>query len=148
MFRDAFKRHRCVIPASRYYEWLKKPDGRQPYFVSAADGSVLSFAGLWDRWKNPETGEPVISCTIIVTDANELTRPIHDRMPVVLDRADIRPWQSGEARVELLKPPADDRLRMWPVSRRVNKTGTGDDDPTLIEEVAACSPNLTCLPSA
>ena len=49
----------------------------------------MSFAGLWDRWKNPETGELVMSCTIIVTDANALTRPIHDRMPVVLDQADI-----------------------------------------------------------
>jgi putative SOS response-associated peptidase YedK len=57
MFRDAFARHRCVVPASGYYEWLKKPDGRQPYFISAADGGVLSFVGLWDRWKNPETGE-------------------------------------------------------------------------------------------
>jgi len=102
----------------------------------AADGSVLSFAGLWDRWKNPETGEPVISCTIIVTDANELTRPIHDRMPVVLDKADIRRWLSGEGGTELLRSAADDRLRMWPVSRRVNKTGSSDDDPTLIEEVA------------
>jgi len=54
------------------------------------DGGVLSFAGRWDRWKNPETGEPVISCTIIVTDANELTRPIHHRMPVILDKVDIR----------------------------------------------------------
>ena len=98
---------------------------------------MLSFAGLWDRWKNPETGEPVISCTIIVTDANELTRPIHDRMPVVLDKADIRSWLSGESGTELLKPAAEDRLRMWPVSRRVNKTGSGDDDPTLIDEVAA-----------
>ena len=68
MFRDAFKRHRCIVPASGYYEWLKRPDGRQPYYISAADGGVLSFAGLWDRWKNPETGEPVVSCTIIVTD--------------------------------------------------------------------------------
>ena len=53
MFRDAFKRHRCIIPASGYYEWIKRPDGKQPYFVSAAGGGVLSFAGLWDRWKNP-----------------------------------------------------------------------------------------------
>ncbi len=98
---------------------------------------MLSFASLWDRWKNPETGEPVISCTIIVTDANEMTRPIHDRMPVVLDKADIGPWLSGEAGTEILKPAAENRLRMWPVSRRVNKTGTGDDDPTLIAEVAA-----------
>jgi putative SOS response-associated peptidase YedK len=137
MFLDAFKRHRCIIPASGYYEWLKRPDGKQPYFISGSDGGVLSFAGLWDQWKNPETGEPVISCTIIVTDANALTRPIHDRMPVVLDKADIGPWPNGEAGTELLKPAGEDRLRMWPVSRRVNKTGTGNDDPTLIEEVAA-----------
>jgi putative SOS response-associated peptidase YedK len=64
-----------------------------------------------------------------------LTRPIHDRMPVVLDRANIGRWLSGEGGTELLKPAAEDRLRMWPVSRRVNKTGTGDDDPTLIDEV-------------
>jgi hypothetical protein len=103
----------------------------------APDGNVLSFAGLWDRWKSPETGEPMASCTIIVTDANALTRPIHDRMPVVLDKADIGPWLNGEAGIELLRPAAEDRLRMWPVSRRVNKTGSGDDDPTLLDEVAA-----------
>jgi len=57
-------------------------------------------------------------------------------MPVVLDTADIRPWLSGEAGTELLRPASEDHLRMWPVSRRVNKTGTGDDDPTVIDEVA------------
>jgi putative SOS response-associated peptidase YedK len=137
MFRDAFTRHRCIIPASGYYEWLKRPDGKQPYFINAADGGLLSFAGLSDRWKNPETGELVTSCTIIVTHANEMTRAIHDRMPVVLDKPNIGPWLSGEAGTELLRPAAEDRLRMWPVSRRVNKTGNGDDDPTLIDEVAA-----------
>jgi hypothetical protein len=104
MFRDAFRRHRCIIPASGYYEWVAKPDGKQPYFISAADGGVLSFAGLWDRWKNPESGEPVASCTIIVTDANALTRRIHDRMPVLLDKADFAPWLSGAAGAEILKP--------------------------------------------
>jgi len=137
MFRDAFKRHRCIVPASGYYEWITRPDGKQPYFISAADGGVLSFAGLWDRWKNRETGEFVTSCTIVVTDANVLTRPVHDRMPVVLDNADIGPWLNGAAGIELLRPAAEDRLRMWPVSRRVNKTGSGDDDPTLIDEVLA-----------
>src|SRR5258707_11073089 len=98
MWRAATAGPGTSCAASGYYEWLKKPDGRQPYFISAADGGVLSFAGLWGRWKNPETGEPVISCTIIVTDANSLTRPIHDRMPVVLDKADIVPWLSGNDR--------------------------------------------------
>ena len=137
MFRDAFRRHRCIIPASGYYEWITRPDGKQPFFISAADGSALSFAGLWHRWKNPDSGELVVSCTIIVTDANALTRHIHDRMPVLLDKSDFKPWLSGAAGLEILRPAADDRVRFWPVSRRVNKTGIGDDDPTLIVEVAA-----------
>jgi putative SOS response-associated peptidase YedK len=82
------------------------------------------------------TSEPD-HCAAIVTDANALTRPIHERMPVVLDKADIGRWLSGEASTEVLRSAAEDRLRMWPVSRRVNKTGTGDDDPTLLDEVAA-----------
>jgi putative SOS response-associated peptidase YedK len=137
MFRDAFKRRRCIVPASGYYEWVARPDGKQPYFINAADGSALSFAGLWDRWKNPETSEFVMSCTIIVTAANAPTRAIHDRMPVVLDKSDIDLWLKGTIGTELLKPTPEDRLRMWPVSRRVNKTGIGDDDPRLIDEVAA-----------
>jgi len=72
-----------------------------------------------------------------VTDANAVTRPIHDRTPVVLDKAEFALWLSGTAGTELLKPIADDRLQMWPISRRVNKAGTGDDDPTLIDEIAA-----------
>jgi putative SOS response-associated peptidase YedK len=75
---------------------------------------VLSFAGLWDRWKNPETDELVISCTIIVTDANALTRPIHDRMPVLLDKTNFKPWLSGAAGTEILTPAPDDRVRLWP----------------------------------
>jgi putative SOS response-associated peptidase YedK len=137
MFRDAFRRRRCIIPASGYYEWITGPDGKQPFFISAADGSALSFAGLWHRWKNPDSGELVMSCTIIVTDANAMTRHIHDRMPVLLDKPSFRPWLSGDAGTEILRPAADDRVRFWPVSRRVNKTGSGDDDPTLIEQVAA-----------
>jgi hypothetical protein len=71
---------------------------------------VLSFAGLWDRWKSLETGQLVISCTIIVTDANALTRQIHDRMPVLLDKASFEPWLSGAAGADILMPAADDRV--------------------------------------
>jgi putative SOS response-associated peptidase YedK len=136
MFRDAFKRSRCIIPASGYYEWKPTPTGKQPYYITAADRSPLSIAGLWDQWKDTETGEPVRSCTIIVTDANALAREIHDRMPVLLEPHQIGAWVNGEAGTELLRPPADDALRMWPVSRRVNKSTTAGDDPTLIDEVA------------
>lgn len=71
-----------------------------------------------------------------VTDANALTRRIH-RMSVVLDKADITRRPNGEAGTELLRPAAEDRSRVWPVSRRINNTGSGDDDPTLLDEVAA-----------
>jgi putative SOS response-associated peptidase YedK len=125
------------VPASGYYEWITKTDGKQPYFISAIDGGVLSFAGLWDSWKNSETGDLLTSCTVIVTGANALTRAIHDRMPVVLDEAAIGRWLDGSAGTEILVPASDERLRMWPVSRRVNRSGSGDDDPTLTSEIPA-----------
>jgi putative SOS response-associated peptidase YedK len=135
MFRAAFKRGRCLIPASGYFEWQPTPGGKQPYYISAADGSVLSMAGLWDQWTDIETGAPVRSCTIIVTSANALTRSIHDRMPVLIELKNIGPWLSGEAGTELLRPAPDNQLRLWPVSKRVNRTGNVDD-LTLIEKIS------------
>ena len=137
MFRSAFKRTRCTVPASGYYEWCAVDGGKQPYFISAARGEVLSIAGLWDEWRDPETREAVLSATSIVTAANDFTRPIHDRMPVILDRHDHEAWLTGKAGVELLRPAPNDLLRMWPVYTRVNKTGAGDDDPSLIEPFEA-----------
>ncbi len=136
MFRSAFKRTRCIVPASGYYEWRKVDGGKQPYFISAADGALLSIAGLWDQWKDPETGEAISSATLIVAAANDFTRCIHDRMPVMLGRQDHDAWLTGKAGVELLRPAPNDLLRMWPVSKRVNASGRGDDDPGLIEPVA------------
>ena len=135
MFRSAFKRSRCIVPASGYYEWRPAEGGKQPYFISAADGSVLSIAGLWDEWRDPATSEAVLSCTAIVTAANDFTRGIHDRMPVLLGSHDLDAWLIGKAGAELLRPAPNDLLRMWPVSKRVNVSGRGDDDPSLIEPV-------------
>jgi putative SOS response-associated peptidase YedK len=136
MFRSAFKRTRCIVPASGYYEWRKVDGGKQPYFISAADGALLSIAGLWDQWKDPETGEAISSATLIVAAANDFTRCIHDRMPVMLGRQDHDAWLTRKAGVELLRPAPNVLLRMWPVSKRVNASGRGDDDPGLIEPVA------------
>jgi putative SOS response-associated peptidase YedK len=135
MFRSAFKRTRCIVPASGYYEWRPAEGGKHPYFISAADGSVLSIAGLWDQWKNPETGEAISSATLIVTSANDFTRLIHDRMPVLLEHRDLDAWPTGNAGVELLRPAPNGLLRMWPVSKRVNVSGKGDDDPSLVKPV-------------
>jgi putative SOS response-associated peptidase YedK len=92
------------VPASGYYEWRPIEGDKQPYFISAADGAVLSIAGLWDRWKDPQTGEEISSCTLIVTAANDFTRRIHDRMPVLLGKPDHEAWLTGRAGVELLRP--------------------------------------------
>ncbi|WGJ15772.1 SOS response-associated peptidase [Methylocapsa sp. D3K7] len=143
MFRSAFKRMRCIVPASGYYEWRTVEGSKQPYFISAADGAVLSIAGLWDQWKNPATGETISSCTLIITAENDFTRPIHERMPVFLGGDDRDAWLTGKAGVEVLRSAPNDLLRMWPVSTRVNKSGVGDDDASLIEpigDVAATSP--------
>jgi putative SOS response-associated peptidase YedK len=136
MFRSAFKRNRCIIPASGYFEWKTMRDGKQPYYIRAADGGVLSIAGLWDRWQSTGGDEAVLSCTMIITDANAYTRPIDNRMPVLLDRAAFGPWLTGTAGTDFLKVAPDKRIRMWSVSRRMNRTG-GEDDPALTAEIAA-----------
>ena len=126
MFRSAFKRTRCIVPASGYYEWHAAEGGKQPYFISVAEGAVLSIAGLWDQWKDPETGEAISSATLIVTAANEFARRIHDRMSVLLGRQDHDAWLTGKAGDELLRRAPNDLLRMWPVSKRVNVSGRGE----------------------
>jgi hypothetical protein len=102
--------------------------GRQTalFHHRAADGSVLSIAGLWDQWKEPDTGETILSATLMVTAANDFTRPIHDRMPVLLDKHDLDAWLTGKAGAEILRPAPNDLLRMWLVSKRVNASGRGD----------------------
>jgi putative SOS response-associated peptidase YedK len=135
MFRSAFKRTRCLIPISGYFEWKAAPDGKQPFYFSRADGAPITVAGLWDEWRDPASGEALKSCTMIITEANDFTRDTHDRMPVILDPESFGAWLSGEAGTELLRPAANDVLQKWPVSRRVNSSRTPGDDPGLIEPV-------------
>lgn len=136
---NAFKRTRCLIPATGYYEWHTTSTGKQPYYFTAKDGSPLTIAGLWDEWKDIETGEPLKSCTMIITAANDFVSKLHDRMPVLLQPKDFQPWLAGDAGTELLRPADNDYLQTWPVSRRVNSSRAPDDDPTLIDRVNAVS---------
>jgi putative SOS response-associated peptidase YedK len=133
-FRDAFKRTRCLIPAFGYYEWQATPGGKQPYYFTRVDGEPITFAGLWDEWRDRATGETLKSCTMIITEPNKLAAEVHDRMPVILERADFGPWLS-DGGTALLKPAANDVLQRWPVSRRVNSSRAHADDPSLIERV-------------
>jgi putative SOS response-associated peptidase YedK len=137
MFRSAFKRNRCMIPVSGYYEWQDTPSGKQPWYFTAWDGSpALTIAGLWDKWEDKASGETLKSCTMIITEPNKFLAEVHDRMPVLLNEKDYEPWLSGQAGLELLKPAAEDYLQRWPVSKRVNSSRAPDDDPTLIDKVA------------
>ena len=110
--------------------------GKQPYYYTARDDSPLTIAGLWDEWKNTETGEPLKSCTMIITDANELAGKIHDRMPVLLQPKDFDRWLVGKDGSALLKPAPNDYLQARPVSRRVNSSRTPGDDPMFIDRIA------------
>ncbi|MCE4227002.1 SOS response-associated peptidase [Methylobacterium sp. C25] len=104
MFRDAFKKRRCIIPASGFYEWTgEKGDKRPHLFTASDDAPVLAIAGLWDRWRDPE-GEEMLSCTMVVTEPSDWMGPYHDRMPVILDGKQIDAWLDGSAGTEILMP--------------------------------------------
>jgi putative SOS response-associated peptidase YedK len=135
-FRDAFKRTRCLIPVSGYYEWQDTPGGKQPWYFTARDGSpALTTAGLWDEWRDRMSGETLKSCTMIITEPNDFVAEVHDRMPVLLAEKDFEPWLNGGGGMELLKPAPNDLLQRWPVSKRVNSSKAPADDPTLIESL-------------
>ena len=107
----------------------------QPWYFTARDGSpVLTIAGLWDEWKNRETGDRLKSCAMIISEPNAFVAEVHDRMPVVLESEDFASWLN-DGGAALLKSAANDVLQRWPVSRRVNSSRAPADDPSLIERV-------------
>jgi putative SOS response-associated peptidase YedK len=125
-FRNAFKYRRCLIPADGFYEWAAVPGSKtkQPWFIVLRDREPMAFAGLWEKWRSPEEDD-VESCSIIVTDANELMRPIHDRMPVILSPEDWDAWLETETKDAaglqgLLKPYSAEEMTAWRVSTMVN----------------------------
>jgi putative SOS response-associated peptidase YedK len=138
-FRDAFRLRRCIVPASGFYEWRKEASGgRTPHAVQPAAGEALAFAGLWEKWRGPD-GRTVTTCTIVTTEAAPEIRNIHDRMPVILDRAGQRLWLDPDAEIEslseLLRPPADSGLQAYVVSRLVNSVQ--NDSPDCLTRVEA-----------
>jgi len=133
MFRAAFAHNRCLIPTDAYYEWQAAPDGKQPYAFARQDGAPMMLAGLWDIWQGAD-GARLRSFTLITTDANDIARPIHGRMPAIIETEDWPLWlgdDEGDAGA-LLRPAGGDILRAWPVSRRVNSPA--NNDAHLLEE--------------
>lgn len=137
MFRDAFKKRRCLIPASGYYEWKVTPAGKQPNYFTRADGGVITIAGLWSNWNDKASGQGLKSCTMVITEPNKLAAEFHDRMPVILEAKDFEQWERGDAKdaAALMKPAAEDVLQKRPVSKRVNSSRADGDDATLIEPI-------------
>jgi putative SOS response-associated peptidase YedK len=133
-FREAFARRRCLVPATGFYEWQKlDAKRRQPWLIRLASGRLFAFAGLWE----PPTAEPgaVPTCTILTTEPNDVARPIHDRMPVILDPGDYARWLDpavtlpGELR-PLLRPYPAAAMTAFPVTTAVSNPAF--DDPACL----------------
>jgi putative SOS response-associated peptidase YedK len=119
-YRSAFRHRRCLIPADGFYEWKKVGKTKQPFHIHLTDNSPFAFAGLWEYWESAE-GESVESCTIVTTTANELIKPLHDRMPVILDPENYDRWLDSqfhdpEALQALLVPYSDEAMTAVSVS--------------------------------
>ena len=133
-FKESFEQRRCLIPADGFYEWRRDPEGKRPIWFSPPEHDLFAFAGVWARLELKDA-DPVMSCALITTQPNELVRPVHDRMPVVLDPAVEPTWLDPDADpqtlMELLRPAAEDRLEMREVADAVNDVR--EDGPHLLE---------------
>lgn len=153
-FRSAFRERRCLVVADGFFEWLKRPDGRkQPYRVTRAGDALFAFAGLWESWKSPE-GERTQTFTIIVTDANAALRPIHARMPVILEPQQFGAWLDTSrplAEAQALLVPYAGQLTLQPVSSAVNSVRIDDASciaPLAEDDTAADEANDSARPLA
>lgn len=123
-FRAPLKSRRCIVPATGFFEWKRDGAQKTPMYITAKDGELLSLAGLWETWKTP-AGPLLHSFTIITTQANDGMKPIHDRMPAILERKDEEAWldtekMPAEDALKLLKPCTDEILITYPVATLVN----------------------------
>ncbi|HEX5591374.1 MAG TPA: SOS response-associated peptidase [Candidatus Limnocylindrales bacterium] len=153
VFRESFRKRRCLVPVDSFYEWRREGKVRQPFRVVPTDGRPLALAGLWAGWRDPETDQVRRTFTIVTTGPNALMRSIHDRMPVVVPPEAWERWldpalpDPGEL-TGLLVPAEDGSLEAYPVSRAVNDVR--NDGPGLIqpldEPVAADVPVALELP--
>jgi len=122
MFREAFAKRRCLIPATGFYEWEKRADGRQPYRFVRKDLEPFAFAGLWEYAKIE--GEAIVSATVVVGKPNRIAAGIHDRMPVILMPDDYDAWLDASTPINaaraMLKPYDAELMKAYAVGRSVN----------------------------
>ena len=137
-FRTSFKRKRCLVVADGFYEWQATGGPKQPFYFRFEGGGPFTLAGLWDRWEKGE-GEPIESFTILTTEPNEVVAPVHQRMPVILDRGGMASWldpgiEEADRLTPLLGPFPAAGMEGYPVSTYVNSPG--NDTPRCIEPLA------------
>lgn len=147
MFKTLFQKRRCLIPVDGFYEWKKTERFKQPMRILMKDNSPFALAGLWDRWIAPD-GDTVDSFTIITTDANDLIKPIHNRMPVILAPEDYLIWldpDTSDTKIlnRVMKPFPSDKMRLYAVSRIVNSPEI--DSPECIKPVNPSDPSQLSL---
>ena len=136
-FRSAFKRRRCLVPTDGFYEWQRLNKRKQPHYIRMGDGEPFAFAGLWEHWEGQD--ETVIeSCAILTTEANAFVRPIHNRMPVIVEPGNYDLWLETEpdrtgALARLMRPYSGDRLTAFPISTWVNNPK--NDDARCVEPI-------------
>lgn len=140
-FRQAFKQRRCIIPADGFYEWQRSEGSKRPFFFRMRDERPFGFAGLWERWEG-EDGRVINSCAILTTEANEVLRPVHDRMPVILHPDDYELWLDGDSRKldlvkEMLRPYPAEEMTGYSVGVSVNSPRS--QGARLIERAASNS---------
>lgn len=135
LFRAAFAKRRCIVPAEAFYEWQAGAAGKIPHAIARADGNPLAFAGIWEGWRRPE-GDSLRTFAILTTTANAGMSALHDRMPVILEADDWAAWLGEEAAdpATLLRPAAEGTLRIWRVDKRVGNVR--NDGADLLEPVA------------
>src|ERR1017187_9990113 len=125
---------------------MRTGNAKQPYCFEVNDGELFAFAGLWGRWKDP-SGNWIKSCSILTTTPNSVTSAVHDRMPVILDRADYDVWldpgmKNVEAVSEMLKPYDARMMRCYPVSTRINNVANDDPECSTRVELTATQTGL------
>ena len=135
-FRQAFKKRRCLIPASGFFEWAKEDGEKQPYFIFLKDKSSMAFAGLWEEWSAPD-GKIVKTCAILTVEANSFLKFIHHRMPVILKPANGMHWldpnRTESSLKNLLIPIDPEYMEAWKVTKQVNIPSF--DKPDCIERL-------------
>jgi putative SOS response-associated peptidase YedK len=137
-FREAYAKRRCIVPVDCFFEWraaIKGARAKQPFAVAMADRAPFGLGGLWENWRDPQSGAWIRTFAIITVPANELVAQIHDRMPLILHRTAYERWLGTEPDPhDLLVPFLSELMSMWPVSTRINKPE--NDDASLLDPAA------------